>query len=213
MNDLQTQSITKAKQLREQLGGTIFTFPIEEDNPFSPYAIVMYAGDQYFAYPDATDISMAASGVLILLEEMKKSGMDADYKRNVRLISHQAQMDAPSTTMRRLKKGNISKPFFSGDDYKPASEEVEDQISARGLLKISYIEMVDEKNPKASQFMEEYYRLLATRKYGKTAAAIRQEVRKMGKDQAARWLEQTFSKYTSDREVMDILDSLGGIKP
>lgn len=105
MNNLQTKSIEKAKQLREQLGGTIFGFPIDENNPFSQYAVVMYAAGQYFAYPTATDISEAATGIMILLGEMKKHGYDTDYERNVRLISYQAQMDAPSTVMRRLKKG------------------------------------------------------------------------------------------------------------
>ena len=101
----QNQSIEKAKELKERLGGTIFAFPVEADNPFSSYSIVMYAGGQYFHYPNATDISEAASGILTLLEEMKKSGMDADYERNVRLVSYQAQMDAPSVVMRKLKKG------------------------------------------------------------------------------------------------------------
>lgn len=209
MSSFQAQSIERAKHYRESVGGTIFSFPLEEDNPFSPYAIVMYAGGQYFAYPDATDISEAAGGIFTLLEEMKKSGMDADYERNVRMISHQAQMDAPSTTMRRLKKENASKPFFSGDDYKAATEEAEDQISARGLLKLSYIQAVEERNPKANQFMERYYQLLAMRKYGKTAAAIKQEVRKMTKDQALTWLEQTFAKYVHDgMEIMSFLDTL-----
>jgi len=209
VNNLQTQSIARTKQLKEQFGGTIFSFPLEEDNPFSPYAIVMCVEDQYFPYPDACDISEAASGIFILLEEMKKSGMDADYQRNVRMISYQAQIDAPSTVMRKLKNKNISKPFFNGDDYKAATEEEEDKISARGLLKISYIEMVEEGNPKASQFMDKYYQLLATRKYGKTAAAIKQEVRKMSKDQVVGWLEQTYEKYVHDgMEIMSFLDIL-----
>lgn len=210
MSSFQSQSISRAKQLRENLGGTIFAFPIEEDKPFSPYAIVMYAGGQYFAYPDATDISEAATGIFTLLEEMKKNGMDADYERNVRMISYQAQMDAPSTVMRKLKKENVSKPFLAeGKDYKKGIEGEGEQISARGLLKISYLQMVEEGNQKAGQFMEHYYRLLAMRKYGKTAAAIRQEVRKMGKDQVLGWLEQTFEKYVhDDMEVMNILDIL-----
>ena len=210
MSNLQTQSIAKAKQLKEQLGGTIFSFPLEEDNPFSPYAIVMCVEGQCFPYPDACDISEAASGIFILLEEMKKSGMDADYQRNVRLISYQAQMDAPSTIMRKLKKENVSKPFLSeGKDFKKGIEGEDEQISARGLLKISYLQMMEEINLKASQFMNRYYQLLATRKYGKTAAAIRQEVHKMTKDQVLGWLDLTFEKYVhDDMEVMSLLDIL-----
>ena len=205
----QSQSIERAKQLKEQFGGTIFSFPIEESNPFSAYAVVMYAGGQYFAYPDATDISMASAGVLILLEELKKIGQDANYERNVRLVSYQAQMDAPSTVMHRLKKENASKPIYSGDDYKEATEEAEDQISARGVLKFSYVTMVEDKKPKATQFMDEYYKLLAMRKYGKAASAIKQEVHRMGKDQAIKWIEQTYEKYIhDDMEIMNIFNGL-----
>lgn len=119
MSKFESKSIENAKHLRDQLGGTIFAFPINESDPFSAYSIVMYAGGQYFEYPNATDISEAATGVLTLLEEMKKSGMDADYKRNVRMISYQAQMDGPNTVMGRLKKENVSKPFLAeGKDYK-----------------------------------------------------------------------------------------------
>ncbi len=205
----QDQSIAKAKQLEQQLGGTIFAFPIEEDNPFSSYAIVVCIEDQYFPYPDALDISEAASGILIILEEMKKSGRDSDYERNVHLVSYQAQMDAPSTVMHRLKKENVSKPpFEEGKDFIQGSEETGELMSAQGVLKFCYIVMVDEQNPKASQLMDEYYRLLATRKYGKTAAAIRQEVRKMGKDQALRWCEQTYRKFVhDDMEVMNLFNA------
>jgi hypothetical protein len=209
-SNFQTQSIEKAKQLRQQLGGTIFSFPLEEDNPFSSYAIVMYAGGQYFPYPNATDISEAASGILILLEEMKKSGMDADYERNVRLVSYQAQMDAPSTVMHRLKKENTSRSIYrEGTDVSEGSEETGHLLTARGVLKFTYLAMIEDKKPKAIQFMERYYQLLAMRKFGKTAAAIKQEVRKMGKDQAVKWIEQTYEKYIhDDLEIMNIFNSL-----
>jgi hypothetical protein len=214
MNNLQAQSISTAKQLREKLGGRIFSFPIEDDNPFSKYAVVVYAPevDKYFVYPNAEDISLAAAGVLKITELFKQEGIDINYDRDVRLISHQAQMDAPSTTMRRLKKGNVSKPFYGlGKDFTKEAGETENiSFSARGVLKVSLLEMVDEKNPKATQFMERYYQLLAMRKYGKTAAAIKQEVRKMSKNQAFRWLEQTFENYIhDDAEIMNIFHSLG----
>lgn len=211
MNNLQTQAITKARELKEQLGGTIFAFPIEGNNPFSAYAIVMYAEGTYFPYPNAANISEASLGVLTLLEELKKIGQDADYERNVRLVSYQTQMDAPSTVMKRLKKKNAKRPLLEEvKDISKGSEETGHIIYARGLLKLSYFMMVDEKNPKASQFMTEYYKLLAMRKYGKTAAAIKQEVRKMSKDQVSRWLEETFDKYIhDDLEIMNIFHGLG----
>ena len=208
VNDFQAQAIAMSKEFKEKLDGTIFAFPIEENNPFSSYAVVMYAGGRYFSYPDATNISEASAGVLAILSELEKRGQDANYERNVRIISYQAQMDAPSTVMRQLKKEQMTRPLFTeGDDLTEESK----LISACGILKLSYIMMVDGKNLKASRYMDEYYRLLATRKYGKTAAAIKQEVRKMGKDKAIEWLEQTYKKYVyDDMDLIGILNSLGG---
>ena len=57
--------------------------------------------------------------------------------------------------------------------------------------------------------MVEFYQLLAMRKYGKTVAAIKQEVRRMGKDQAIKWIEQTHKKYIhDDMEIMNIFNRL-----
>jgi len=208
-SNFQYQSIEVAKQLKERLGGTIFAFPTEEDNPFSAYAVVRYANGEYFAFPDAINIAEASAGVLATLKGLREIGLDADYERNVRIVSYQAQMDAPSTVMRRLKKENITKPFFRGTDISEENEEGSRDISARGLIKMSYLMVVDENNPKASQFMDEYYKLLAMRKYGKTSAAIKQEVRRMGKDQAFTWLEQTYKKFIhDDTEIINIFNRL-----
>ena len=101
-----SEVISTAKQLRERLGGTIFAFPTEENNPFSPYAVVVYAGGKFFVYPSAIDISEAATGVLTIMKEFQKIGMATNYEKDVRLVSYQSQMDAPSVVMRRLKKAN-----------------------------------------------------------------------------------------------------------
>ena len=102
---MKKQAIETAKSLRKQLGGTIFAFPIKADNPFSSYAVVVYADGKYFVYPEAAGISEAATGVMTILEEFKKIGMAKDYNEDVRMVSYQAQMDAPSVVMRRLKRG------------------------------------------------------------------------------------------------------------
>lgn len=101
---MKKKAIETTKSLRKQLGGTIFAFPIEPDNPFSTYAIVMYVEGQYFVYPEATNTTEAAAGVMTILEEFKKIGMAKDYAKDVRMISYQKQMDAPSVVMRRSKR-------------------------------------------------------------------------------------------------------------
>ncbi|MNT27306.1 hypothetical protein D3C72_1629320 [compost metagenome] len=145
------------------------------------------------------------------LEGFKEGGLDHDYDRNVRLVSYQAQIEAPNITMRRLKKLNTSAPLLeSGVDVMPKEDDPEDYLfSPRGLLKFSYLEMAENKNPKAISFMKEYYKLLAMRKYGKTAAAIHQEVRRMGKEEGVRWIEKTFNRYIPDgREIFNIMQLL-----
>lgn len=200
-----------AKNMREQFGGSIFAFPIEKDNPFSQYAVVVYAGDSYFVYPTAHDISTAALGVKTILDEFKKEGIASSYKEAVRFVSYQAQIDAPDVTMRRLKKDNVSRPLLHrGGDYKDGEDQDNPLFTARGVLKMSYFSMVDDRMPKAFQFMDEYYKFLAMRKYGKTATAIKREVQKMGKELAVKWLEDTYQNYIKDD--MEIFNIFAQIK-
>ncbi|MNC15162.1 hypothetical protein D3C76_307130 [compost metagenome] len=191
----------KAATLRERLGGSIFGFPIHEDNPYSSYAVVFYAGGQYHVYPEAKDISFAALGVRTILEQLQKRGISVNYTDAVRLVSYEAQVNAPDVTMRRLRNRQA--------DYS-TTETGTELINGKGAVKMAYFGMVDDKNPKCGQFMEQYYKLLASRRYGKTAAAIKQEVRKMNKDQAAGWIDRTYAKYfkSEDITILELFRSL-----
>lgn len=199
----------RARDTRARLGGRIFSFPIHEEDPYSKYAVAIHLGDdKYNVYPEPLNIEEAASAILATLEGFKEQGLDDDYDRNVRFISHEAQMDSPNLTMRRLKKANVSRPLLElGVDVMKKEDDPEEYLSARGLLKWTYIEMVDNKNEKAFWFMDEYYKLLAMRKYGKTAAAIKQEVRRMTKEQAIQWIEKTYKRYIPDSsEIFNIMN-------
>lgn len=100
--------IEKAKESRKQMGGFIFGFPIEQDNPFSKYAVVVYSGGKYHVYPTADDISFAATGIKTIIEEFRKIGKKIVFEKDVRLFSYDAQMNAPDLTMRRLRNGNYT---------------------------------------------------------------------------------------------------------
>lgn len=206
---------SKAAAIRAAYGGTIFSFPVNKNDPFSEYAVAVYTGSEYKVYGESMPIEEASAGIFGILEGYKKIGIDPDYDTHVRLVSYEAQVNAPSVTMRRLKKTKgtfqvLNPVFENGVDVHIGDGEEEFYFSARGLIKYSYIEMVNEKNPKAIKFMDEYYGLLASKKYGKTAAAIRQEVRRMGRNEALKWIENTYSKYIhDDQEVKNILNSLG----
>lgn len=206
MNTMEIEK--KAIELKGRVGGKIFAFPVNEQDPFSKYAVTMFTGEDFKTFPDALDISEAASGIQQILHSLKEEGLDSDYERLVRFVSYEAQINAPSVTMRRLKKENTPKKFLQeGIDITPTDDGY--NFSARGLIKFSYLQMIDDDLPKAGEFMNEYYKLLAVRKYGKTAAAIKQEVRRMDKATAIGWIERTYSRFiTDDMEVMNIMQLL-----
>lgn len=82
-------------------------------------------------------------------------------------------------------------------------------LKARGVVKMCYFSMVDDKSPKAEIFMNEYYKLLATRKYGKSVTAISGEVERMDKEKAVEWINKTYEQFIyNDMEIYTILKSL-----
>lgn len=210
---MQSLMESRARVMQSEIGGRIFAFPVDMDDPLSQYAIVMDMGSQQFkAYPNPVHISDAAGCILALLEGLDEQGESFDYEKDVRLISGLAQLNGPDVTMRRMKKQMEAKPVFaSGIDVSTNPDDPEQHlISARGIIKFSYLEMLD-KNPKGIQFMEGYYRLLAMRRYGKTAAAIKQEIRRMSKEEGLRWVESTYKRFIhNDVEIMDLMKSLKG---
>lgn len=198
----------RARAYKERLGGMIFVFPVDEENPYSLYAFASFKGTDCWVYPEAAPMEDAAGHVLATLELLNESGFPSTYEKDVRFISCEAQMNGPSLAVRRLKKAERKEPFFEdGVDGGANPDDLEGYLfSARGVIKVGYLQMMDEKNPKGKQFMEGYYQLLASRRYGKTAAAIRQEVRRMSKDEARKWIENTYTKYVQDdREILDML--------
>lgn|GEM_PF-2139328 len=202
---------TRAHELRKQLGGTIFVFPIEEDNPYSGYAVVVYRQGINFVYPQATDISLAAAGVKTIMDLFKDEGISVTYEKDVRFISYQAQMDGPNVMMRRLKKeGGCVRSVYSQDDLLDGTEDTGPLLSARGTLKLTYLSMVEDDVPKAAQMMDKYYELLAMKRYGKPAREIRKDVRRMSKDEAITWIERTYGQFIKD--PMEVFNLFGETK-
>lgn len=205
----------KALEIQQRLGGKILVFSVNEKDPFSLYAIAIDVGEgKLKTYEDKLTISDAASCLKILIESMKAEGLDVEYERDVRFVSYEAQMNAPDVTMRRMRKSlgavHPTLPTMEiGTDVSTNPDDPEGvMLSARGLLKFFLLEMLD-KNPKGALFMSEYFKLLAARRYGKTTAAIKQEVRRMSKQEAVQWAERTYARYiTDDREIMDIFQML-----
>lgn len=198
---------TRAAEMRRRLGGTIFSFPINENDPGSKYAVTIFVGPGFRTFPTPLTIEEAAAGVRETLEGMKELGMGGSFEHDVRFVVGEAQMNAPNVTMRRLKKSEAGRaPLEQGVDVVPNPDDPGSILfSARGVLKFSIIEMF-ERNPKAVKLLDGYCKLLASKQYGKTAAAIKQEVLRMGKHEALRWAERTYTRYITDsREVLNLL--------
>lgn len=199
-----------ATEMKANLGGRIFAFPVEADNPYSTYAVAVFDGTTCRVYTRSFSVEEAAGAALAALECFKSSGIPASYEEDVRFVSYDAQVNGPSIGMRRLKKANQAKPFLEAGvglfGLHKSDGSKEETISPLGVLKLSYLQMVEASNPKCKEVMEGYYRLLASKRYGKTVAAIRQEVRRMTKDQARGWLEETYAKYVQDSfEVFNLI--------
>jgi hypothetical protein len=98
-----SEIIAEASNMKRRLGGEIFAFPVRPEDPFSTYGVVVYAGSKYHVYPEAVNISMAAQGILTIIEEYQKIGKKINYEKDVRLVSYEAQINAPDVTMRRIR--------------------------------------------------------------------------------------------------------------
>lgn len=201
----------KAAEIRSRLGGTIISFPVEEENPFSRYAITVFMGEGYQTFLEPLTAQETAMCILQTLQGFREAGFDDDYERNVRFAFGEAQMNAPDVAMRQLKKLDAGRAPLEPDvDVAPNPDDPDSLLfSTRGVLKLSLLGMID-KNPKGIQFMDAYYRLLASKRYGKTAAAIKQEVRRTDRQEALRWAERTFKQYATDDEVFGLMQGLSG---
>lgn len=96
----------KAKKVQKRYGGFIFAFPVEEENPFSKYAVVIDTGLKFMVFPELLDITETAQCVLEATNILNRYKPNVTYEKDVRFIFHEAQKNAPSVTMRRLTRGN-----------------------------------------------------------------------------------------------------------
>jgi hypothetical protein len=146
---------------------------------------------------------------------LKEDGNDVYFEQNVRFIIGDAQLNAPCEIMQQFKRAEgtyrivESSPLLERGIDCEVREDIDGGylFKARGIIKISYLEMLED-NPKGARIMDEYYKLLSTRKYGKNANDIRQEVRLMSKDDAIQWIESTYDKYVRDAiEFINVLST------
>ncbi|HHY67906.1 MAG TPA: hypothetical protein GX517_12070, partial [Alicyclobacillus sp.] len=169
---MNTRQIEKrAEFLRQQLGGLIFAFPINEEDPYSKFAVVVYTGDGFRAFPEPLDVSEAAAGIASIVEGLEENGHRVDFDREVRFLVGATQLNGPNVLMRRLRENSRHYDYRRIDDMGG-----ETAFTPRGFLKMGYLLMAEEGNVIGSRVMDEYCRFLAARRYGKPAAEIRKEV-------------------------------------
>ncbi|ADG06744.1 hypothetical protein [Kyrpidia tusciae] len=102
---MNTQEIDqKAEFLRQQLGGLIVAFPTDEADPYSKFAVVVYTGDGFRAFPKPLDVSEAAAGIASMVEGLDENGHRVDFDREVRFLVGATQFNGPNVLMRRLRE-------------------------------------------------------------------------------------------------------------
>ena len=94
----------RARALQVELGGIIFAFPVDPDDPQSQYAVATLFGGGCVVYPDPLDIEDAAVLVGAIIETVKEEKYPFEYVRDVKFISYDPQANAPNVTMRRLRR-------------------------------------------------------------------------------------------------------------
>lgn len=58
--------------MKKQLGGRIFVFPVNEQDPHSLYALCIKTDNGWFVFDEELSVEEAAQNVLATLEEFKK---------------------------------------------------------------------------------------------------------------------------------------------
>ncbi|NLJ94057.1 MAG: hypothetical protein GX326_00980 [Clostridiaceae bacterium] len=104
------KTIKKAKKtalgMQKNMGGIIFAFPIDEDDPFSKFVLVVDVGTKFDVFPELFDITEVANGILEMINIFKRNGIEVLYERDVRFAFYEAQKNAPSITMKKLRDIN-----------------------------------------------------------------------------------------------------------
>ena len=85
-------------------------------------------------------------------------------------------------------------------------EEV--MYSAEGVAVLCFLAWREDWKPKARQFLEGYFRILANRRYGKGVSQIFEEVEAMGVSEGCDWIEATFKKYLNQSDIVNLMNGL-----
>lgn len=97
--------IKRAKRIKKDSGGKVFAFPIDRDDPFSKYVLVLDLGVEFNVFPEKLDITEVAQCIFEAIQIFERNGFKISYEEDVRFVVYEAQMNAPSVTMRRLRDG------------------------------------------------------------------------------------------------------------
>ncbi len=194
----------KVRELQNINGGKIFVFPISPDDPFSKYTFTIDTGKEVIVFPNEMGMEEAAGAIDYVLKSFKEEGIDISYEEDVRFIMNEAQVNAPSVTMRRLKKEHHFQPIT------PIKKDDEVLLSACGVLILTYFAVKDENNAKADRLLNDYCRLLSQRKYGGSTSQIKRNLMLMSREEAVKNLRQVHGKYVSDIELLELFNSMTG---
>lgn len=79
-----------------------FAFPVEEENAFSKYAVVVNTGKTLELFSEELSVEEAAESILEIINMFERNGIKTTYEKDVKFIFYDEQMKSTSRIMKRL---------------------------------------------------------------------------------------------------------------
>ncbi len=166
----------------------------------------------------------AGSGLAGALEEINKArGTNYQIHEVLRITDEALQVNknhdlASAKLLKELRAGDYSNIAPRRQESVPRTTkklvdgEEEHMLNMPALVCVTIAAWVKDKLPKPKEFLNEFCKLLAARKYGGSAAAIFAEVEKLHEGNTARWVEGVFNQCVNDDDVIGVWErTIGGV--
>ncbi len=174
---------------------------VKDDEPYNLYEAGAGAGAALEAFNESMRTDYEIHNVLSITDEAIQANKTRDLA-TAKLAKELQAGDYTNIVPRQTQNPMARKKVIDGE------EEV--VFTMRGTALVTYLSWFDDKVPRATQFLREYCKILASRKYGGSANKIFADLERMSKDDGATWIDKTFVQYMYDDDVMNIFQNVMG---
>jgi hypothetical protein len=102
--------------------------------------------------------------------------------------------------------------YITPEDYKQApiipGGKQELLLTGKGVLKLLIIAYKEDSLPKGELGIDELCKMLALRKYGKGAKAIKRDIDKMDMPEAMNWISRIWEKHVTGNDMIELFNRI-----